>query len=176
MVGSAINFQPANATITAPSVSGANGYGISITGGANTTGAFTAGGVTITGGNGGTTNAAQGGSVSLLGGDTGGVTTGGSVTISSGAGWSGGQVNINSPGSAVQGIISIGVTTSSEVRVGGNGTAVNIGYHAAAKVGFFTTASAVKQTVSGAKGGNAALGSLLTALATYGLITDSSSA
>jgi len=42
--------------------------------------------------------------------------------------------------------------------------------------GFFNTAVAAKQTVSGAKGSNAALGSLLTALATYGLVTDSTTA
>jgi hypothetical protein len=43
-------------------------------------------------------------------------------------------------------------------------------------VGFNSTAPIAKPTVSGAKGSNAALGSLLTALANYGLITDSSSA
>lgn len=42
-------------------------------------------------------------------------------------------------------------------------------------IGFFAATPAAKQTVSGSRGGNAALASLLTALATYGLITDSSS-
>lgn len=42
--------------------------------------------------------------------------------------------------------------------------------------GFYGAAPVAKQTVSGAKGGNAALGSLLTALANLGLITDSTSA
>jgi hypothetical protein len=46
----------------------------------------------------------------------------------------------------------------------------------AGKVGFNNTAPIAKPTVTGAKGGNAALGSLLTALANYGLVTDSSSA
>lgn len=41
------------------------------------------------------------------------------------------------------------------------------------KVGFHGTASIAKPTVTGAKGGNAALTSLCTALANYGLITDS---
>lgn len=41
---------------------------------------------------------------------------------------------------------------------------------------FFAGATAAKQTVSGSRGGNAALESLLTALAAYGLITNSSSA
>lgn len=49
--------------------------------------------------------------------------------------------------------------------------------HTGTKIGFFKFGSAAvtKQTVSGSRGGNAALASLLTALAAYGLITDSSS-
>lgn len=41
-------------------------------------------------------------------------------------------------------------------------------------VGFYGTAATAKQTVSGSRGGNAALASLLTALSTIGLVTDSS--
>lgn len=44
------------------------------------------------------------------------------------------------------------------------------------KVGFFGTAAAAKPTVTGSRGGNAALASLLTGLANLGLITDSSTA
>lgn len=44
----------------------------------------------------------------------------------------------------------------------------------AAMIGFLGGAAAAKQTVTGSRGGNAALASLLTALATYGLVTDSS--
>lgn len=43
----------------------------------------------------------------------------------------------------------------------------------AALIGFYGTAPTAKPTVAGSKGGNAALASLLTALATLGLITDS---
>lgn len=43
-------------------------------------------------------------------------------------------------------------------------------------VGFYNTTPAAKPTVTGSRGGNAALASLLTALAGLGLITDSSSA
>jgi hypothetical protein len=43
-------------------------------------------------------------------------------------------------------------------------------------VGFNSTAPISKPTVSGSRGGNAALASLLTALANYGLITDSTTA
>jgi hypothetical protein len=42
------------------------------------------------------------------------------------------------------------------------------------KLGFFGTAAQSKATITGSRGGNAALASLLTALATYGLIVDSS--
>jgi hypothetical protein len=42
-------------------------------------------------------------------------------------------------------------------------------------LGFFGAAPASKPTVSGSKGGNAALGSLITALAALGLITDGTS-
>ena len=40
-------------------------------------------------------------------------------------------------------------------------------------VGFFNTTPVAKPTVTGSKGANAALASLLTALAAYGLVTDS---
>lgn len=43
-------------------------------------------------------------------------------------------------------------------------------------IGFFATAAVAKQTITGSRGGNAALASLLTGLANYGLITDSTSA
>jgi len=45
-----------------------------------------------------------------------------------------------------------------------------------AQVGFQGTAPIAKPTVTGSRGGNAALASLLTALANYGLITDSTTA
>lgn len=47
---------------------------------------------------------------------------------------------------------------------------------AANSIGFFGTTAAVKQSVSGSRAGNAALASLITALAAYGLVTDGSSA
>lgn len=43
-------------------------------------------------------------------------------------------------------------------------------------LGFFNAAPTAKLTVTGSRGGNAALASLLTQLASYGLITDGSSA
>lgn len=47
--------------------------------------------------------------------------------------------------------------------------------HDGSTVGFYGTAPAVKPTVTGSRGSNAALASLLTALAGLGLLTDSSS-
>ena len=44
---------------------------------------------------------------------------------------------------------------------------------AANKIGFFGATPAVKATVSGSKGANAALTSLMTALVSYGIVTDS---
>jgi hypothetical protein len=46
----------------------------------------------------------------------------------------------------------------------------------AGAMGWFAATPVVKQTVTGSRGGNAALASLLTAFANYGLVTDSSTA
>jgi hypothetical protein len=48
--------------------------------------------------------------------------------------------------------------------------------HLGTKAGFFGAAAVVKPSVTGAKGGNAALASLISALATLGLITDNTTA
>lgn len=48
--------------------------------------------------------------------------------------------------------------------------------HLGTTLGFYNAATTAKPTVTGSRGGNAALASLLTALATLGLITDSTSA
>jgi hypothetical protein len=60
-------------------------------------------------------------------------------------------------------------------RVSGSGVATLSNLQVVASVGFNNTSPVAKQTVTGSRGGNAALQSLLTALANYGLITDSSS-
>lgn len=48
--------------------------------------------------------------------------------------------------------------------------------HDGSTVGFYNVTPASKQAVTGSRGGNAALASLLTALSTIGLITNSSTA
>jgi hypothetical protein len=60
------------------------------------------------------------------------------------------------------------VTITSDLDIDGD---IN---HDGSNIGFFGEAPNSKQTVTGSRGGNAALASLLTALASYGLITDSS--
>lgn len=62
------------------------------------------------------------------------------------------------------------VRTTAELEIDG---ALN---HDGSTVGFYGTAPGTKQAASGSRGGNAALASLLTALSTIGLITDSSTA
>lgn len=52
------------------------------------------------------------------------------------------------------------------------GGQVNGEFHLLGTAGFFGAAPVARQTVSGAKGGNAALASLITALANLGIITD----
>jgi len=90
----------------------------------------------------------------------------GNITVNSGGtydenGGSGhtGTVTVNSGGSYTQtGDFGIGT----------------LHHSATGKLGFYGTSPQAKQTVTGSKGGNAALASLLTALSTLGLITDSS--
>lgn len=53
---------------------------------------------------------------------------------------------------------------------------INNGLKVAGNVGFYNATPVAKPTVSGSRGGNAALASLLTALASQGLVTDSSTA
>lgn len=60
------------------------------------------------------------------------------------------------------------LTVTANFKVGNN-------LQVAGNVGFYNTAPVAKPTVTGSRGGNAALASLLTALAGQGLLTDSSS-
>lgn len=64
--------------------------------------------------------------------------------------------------------ISGGTKTTGKHQITGNLE------HSGSNVGFYGTAAAAKPTVTGSRGGNAALASLLTALAGLGLLTDSS--
>lgn len=68
----------------------------------------------------------------------------------------------------------LGIALAPGAATNGNGT---IKIHCnTTGIGFFATSPAAKQEVTGVRDSNAALANLLTALATYGLITDSTTA
>lgn len=73
------------------------------------------------------------------------------------------------------GSVLVGTTTDGMTAGGSVAIAQDLA-HRGSKLGMFNTSPTTKQTVTGSRGGNAALASLLSALAAYGLITDSSSA
>jgi hypothetical protein len=81
--------------------------------------------------------------------------------------------NAVSPNGAV---ISCAGQTNANVFLQGFGTGGAVLGNTGGNIGFFGSSVAAKPTVTGLKGGNAALGSLLSALASLGLITDSSGA
>lgn len=62
------------------------------------------------------------------------------------------------------------VTVSDDLTVGGD---IN---HDGSLIGFFGSAPSSKETITGSRGGNAALADLLSALANYGMVTDSTTA
>ena len=114
-----------------------------------------------------------GGACDIAAGDGSSAGAGGAVTISAGAGGfgggghNGGALTINAGakgGAGLDGILSIG---------GLNTRRVNLA-NATAEMGFFGTPATTKPAVAGSRGGNAALASLLTALANLGLITNNS--
>lgn len=82
------------------------------------------------------------------------------------------------PGGATYGIeLATGSNPDVRVRIQPGGqTDVLAGLSVTGNLGVFGTTPTTKKTVSGSRGGNAALASLLTQLAAYGLITDGSSA
>lgn len=112
----------------------------------------------------------------------GGATTG----VTGQAGGSGGSINItagsggNAPGGSTNGAGGF-IQLTAGAAGGGAGAAgarggVLVGA-AADKIGFFgSVTGVVKPAVAGSRGGNAALASLLTALASLGLLTDNSTA
>jgi hypothetical protein len=70
-------------------------------------------------------------------------------------------------------VVTPGAATANAATVAASGTG---GVQFNSNVGFNSTAPVARPTVTGAKGSNAALASLLTALASYGLISDSTGA
>jgi hypothetical protein len=81
----------------------------------------------------------------------------------------------NSNVAKIETIKGSGGGTARALHFGTDGTSRLI-IGAAGELGFFGSSAVAKPTVSGSRGGNAALASLLTALANLGLVTDSTSA
>lgn len=96
-------------------------------------------------------------------------------TISGSESFSAIQLIAEKDGVAKAAINVVGYATAGLSNVQLQSDVINIGSHTTDKIGFYTTGGVAKQTVTGSRGANAALASLLTALANLGLITDSSS-
>jgi hypothetical protein len=92
------------------------------------------------------------------------INTAGSATIGTGLTVTSGGATITAAGVAITagGLAVVGGSATDTLKVTGN-------------QGFYNTAPISKQTVSGSKASNAALASLMTALAALGLVTDSTS-
>jgi hypothetical protein len=89
-----------------------------------------------------------------------------------------GRWNLYISGTAINylaGNLLLGTTTDGMTAGGSLAIAHDLA-HRGTKVGFYNTAPVTKPAVTGSRGGNAALASLLTALAGLGLVTDSTSA
>ncbi len=90
---------------------------------------------------------------------------------------------LNVTGTSTLGTVNAGSLTATSLTLG-SGDIVSMGDltmsgtfdHDGSSIGFFGSAPNTKQTVTGSRGTNAALASLLSALANYGAITDSTSA
>lgn len=121
-----------------------------------------AGAVGGTGGAGTATGAAgDGGNINIEGGLAG--------TDGGGGGGDGGDVLINggnASGGGTDGSVTIGATNTDSVSIASGSN--SLGFHGATPV--------TQQTITGSRGGNAALADLLTKLATLGLIIDGTSA
>ncbi len=111
------------------------------------------------------------GNMSIQGSSNGVNITGGATGFDVGVSAIGGDANVT------LNLISKG-TGAVQLQAGGSNIIVALPGGASlgtvtGTLGFYGTGGAVKPTITGAKGGNAALGSLLTALSSLGLITDS---
>lgn len=114
----------------------------------------------------GTFAAVAGGSVSISGGEPGNGGQHGNITLRCGTSpFGGSQGNITLQPASTGAITLTNSSGTAILKAVGDG-----------KLSFFNAAGTTKPTVSGSRGGNAALASLLTALSGLGLLTDSSSA
>lgn len=159
----------------ATGASGGNEFRVRAQGGAS---GFSGGNLVLQSGTGGS-GADPPGNVQIQLNDDG--TNSGTMQILAGAFGTTMAISYNDGSSAVsvatpKDNLTIDAGTSTQI-MGGGYVGVSAGVSGgASRVGFFGSIGATKPAVSGSRGGNAALASLLTALASLGLITDSTSA
>lgn len=114
-----------------------------------------------------------------------GITSGGTLTVSAGGAsivgtttlavtTISGLVTLNGGLTVATGATNMQTLTTCSAGFTVSGGNINLGA-AGANLAFFGATNVLKQTVTGSRGANAALASLLTTLANYGLVTDSSS-
>lgn len=84
-------------------------------------------------------------------------------------------VSISAPGASYTFSADVGQLSAGDLMLSAGGTGLTLGL-AGENVGFFGTGPIAQPTVTGSRGGNAALTSLLTQLAALGLIVDGTSA
>jgi hypothetical protein len=175
-VGGSIKLETGNSTSGLNSIellcgltTGADGADISISSG-NANGNFNGGDIAIVCGNGGTgSSIGNGGNAAIVGGNAVGTDGyGGNITLDAGDGngiYYGGNIILTPGAGAIPGSIKLQDSLSA-IKFETNDTGI----------GFYATAPIAKPTITGSRGGNVALASLLTELANLGLITDSTSA
>lgn len=100
------------------------------------------------------------------------ITGGGAWTLSTGTG---GGLTVGSGGITFTNSAPVNMADGGNIALGTT-TGTKIGTTTSQKLGFWGTAPVVKGAVTGSRGGNAALASLLTYLASLGFLTDNSTA
>ncbi len=160
-------------TINAGPISGTTGTFSSTLG---VTGTSTLG--VVNAGAGSFTTLAASSTLGVTGTSTLGVVNAGATSVTTLAASS----TLNVTGTSTLGTVNAGSLTASSLTLG-SGDIISMGDltmsgtidHDGSSVGFFGSAPNTKQTVTGSRSSNVALASLLSALANYGLVVDSSS-
>jgi hypothetical protein len=146
-----------------------------ITGGAGpNTGLRSGSGGAPPGGAGAFSSLAVTGSTTLAGASFGSVNGSTNLDLSKHIALYGTNIGLNVTGSSTINFVAGGASPVLTLSAAASVFAINARFNG--NVGFYNTAPAAKQTVSGAKGSNVALGSLMTALVAMGLVTDTTSA
>lgn len=171
LAGGATGAAGTGGTFYAAAGKGVTGGSLNFVGGYSPFTGGSGGIASISGGN-SQGSSSTGGGASLNGGNASGTgTSGGAVTLQ--AGYS--DDATNGIGGDVYLVAGAGGTAGNIILVDGLG-GIPLWVDSAGGIGFFSATPVTKPTVTGSRGGNAALASLLTALANLGLVTNSTTA